>query len=101
MEYSDIIFTPLSDTGANELDLINEHDNLINNNQFGDASTLLSSTDKGIKASLFNYMQERLRALQVFILNEFVAEEGEYYSFNEPNIEEMPEGAVFFIQIIQ
>lgn len=101
MEYKDIVFEPLSDTGANELDLINEHDNLINNNQFSDASTLLSSTDKGIKASLFTFIQERLRALELYILNEYIAEEGEYYSYNSPNVEEMPEGAVFFIQILE
>lgn len=101
MEYSNIVFTPLSDTGANELDLINEHDNLINKNQFSDASALSATMDKGIKASLFTYIQERLRALEVYILNEFVADEGEYYSYNEPNIEEMPENAVFFIQILK
>jgi hypothetical protein len=99
MEYKDIVFEPLNDVGANELDIVNEHEQLLNNNDFDDAATLLSSTKTGFKASLFNYIQERLRALEVFILNEFVAEQGEYYSYNEPNIEEMPEDAVFFIQI--
>lgn len=101
MEYTDIIFEPLSDTGVNELDLINEHNELLKNNKMSEASNLISGTDKGFKASLFDYIQERLRALEVFILNSFVAEDGEYYSYNEPNTEEMPEGAVFFIQIIK
>lgn len=101
MEYTDITFEPLSDTGANELDLINEHNRLLNNNYYSEASTIASSTKKGFTASLFNYIQERLRALEVFILNEYVAEPGEYYSYNEPNIDEMPEDAVFFIQIIE
>lgn len=100
MNYQDIIFEPLSDIGAEATDLINEHENLINNNQFSDASTLLESTTKGFKASLFNLIQERLRALEVYLLNTFVADETEYYSYNEPNVDEMPEGAKFFIQII-
>ena len=100
MEYKDIIFEPLSDTGANELDLINKHNELLKDNQYSEASALASSTGKGVKASLFNLIQNRLRALKVFFLNEFVADKGEYYSYNEPNVEEMPDDAVFFIQIV-
>ncbi len=100
MEYTDISFEPLSDIGVDELDLVAQHNSLLKNNKYSDASALLSRTIKGFKASLFNLIQERLRKFELFILNSFVAEEGEYYSYNEPNVEEMPDGAIFFIQLI-
>ena len=101
MEYKDITFEPLSDTGANDIDSINEHNELLNNDSFSYAASLTASVGKGFTASLFNLIQEKLRALEVYILNEFVADEGEYYSYNEPNIDEMPDDAIFFIQILE
>ena len=99
MDYNDIIFDPLSDTGVNELELINEHNELLKNNKFSDASNLMSMTEKGFNAVLFNDMHNRLRKLGTST-KEYVAEKSEYYSNNEPNTDEMPEDAVFFIQII-
>lgn len=100
MVYQDIIFTPYSDTGVDEKTAINEHTELIKKNNLNGAASIAVKTGKGFTASFFNGFRERIRALEVFLLNEFVAEPGEYYSYNEPNEEEMPEGTEFFIQIL-
>lgn len=100
MEYQDIVFTPYSDTGANDISIINEHKNLISQNKFNDAVTAAKQLGNGFTASFFNGLRARLRAIEVFILNEFIAENGEYYSYNEPNEEEMPEDAKIFIHLL-
>lgn len=87
MEEKDIKFVPLSDVGANDLDIINEHKNLIDNGNYSDATALLEneSFNKGVRASLFNSFQNKLRQLELYFLNEFVANDDEYFSIEEPN----------------
>lgn len=100
MKYQDIVFTPYSDIGVNERDSINKHQEHINSNNYNGAASVANKTGKGFTASFFNAIRDRIRSFETFLLNKFVAEPGEYYSYNDPNEEEMPEGTELFIQIL-
>lgn len=53
-------------------------------------------TPTGFKASICNAMQNKLREIQIHLLNK-VAAPDEYYSLQEPTEEEM-QGKLFWIQ---
>ena len=91
MNIDELYFVPHSDAGIDELELIEEHNNLINNKQYEEAVTLLeeNQSTKGMTASLLNLIQNKIRSLQLFLLNEFVASPIEYFSDTEPTAEEM------------
>ena len=93
MKLSELTFVPHSDVGANEIDIVNQHKNLIDTGNYSDATTLLDNNDyqKGFRASLFNSIQNRLRSVQEYLLNQFVADDDEYYSYEEPTAEFMEE----------
>jgi len=71
MTTSDIRFTPHSDMNISDLSIVNQHQNLIKNNQLSDATALLNEEryNKGFRASLFNNMQNKLRMVQEHILS--------------------------------
>lgn len=101
MELKDFSFIPHSDVGANEIDIVNQHKNLINQGQYSDATTLLDNEnfEKGVRASLLNSIQNKIRKLQLYLLNEFVADEFEYFSDTEPDTTFMEEnGYTHWIQ---
>lgn len=99
MEIKDIIFEPHNDAGADDLTLVTQHKNLISKSSFGDATTLLDSNNysKGFRASLFNSIQNQIRRLQIYLLNQYAAESNELYSFTEPTEAQM-DGKDFWIQ---
>ncbi len=99
MNLKDIVFEPHSDMGADSIELVNRHDNLIKQNRYDDATVLLNENKykKGFRASLFNSIQNKIRALEIYLLNEFVADTDELYSFTEPTEEQM-NGKDFWIQ---
>lgn len=102
MEYKDIVFTPHSDVGAYDLEIVEQHKKLINENKYDDATALLNSEEfgKGVRASLLNSIQNKLRMLQLYFLNEFVANKDDYYSIDEPTDEFMEtNGYKFWIKI--
>ena len=43
MELSELTFAPHSDVGANEIDIVNQHKNLINSGNYSDATALLNN----------------------------------------------------------
>lgn len=101
MELSELTFVPHSDVGANEIDIVNQHKNLINSGNYSDATTLLDNQnfEKGVRASLLNSIQNKIRKLQLYLLNEFVAEKDEYFALEEPDITFMQEnGYTHWIQ---
>ena len=101
MEEKDFSFVPHSDVGASELEIVEQHKNLIKNNQYSDATALLDNKNiqKGARASLFNLLQEKIKKLQLYFLNEYVAEKDEYYATTEPDENFMNEnGYLFWIQ---
>ena len=91
MELKDMIFTPHNDMGAEDTDIVTQHKNLIDAGNYSDATTLLNNNNyqKGFRASLFNSIQNKIRTLQEYLLNTFVAEDNEYYSYTEPDPEFM------------
>ena len=93
MEQKDIVFEPHNDMSAEDIEIVNQHKNLINTGNYSDATTLLDNNDyqKGFRASLFNSIQNRLRSVQEYLLNQFVADDDEYYSYEEPTEEFMEE----------
>ena len=101
MELSELTFVPHSDVGANEIDIVNQHKNLINSGNYSDAITLLNNENfgKGVRASLLNSIQNKIRKLQLYLLNEFIAEKDEYFSDTEPDTTFMKEnGYTHWIQ---
>ncbi len=100
MKLKDIVFEPHNDMSANDIELINQHSKLIKQNKYNDATTLLNDNkyEKGFRASLFNSIQNKIRALEVYLLNEFIADTDEFYSFIEPTEEQMKD-KTFWIQI--
>ena len=101
MEINDLNFIPHSDSGADEIEVIEQHDNLIKSENFDEATSLLDNEnfEKGVRASLLNSIQNKIRKLQLYLLNEFVAEKYEYFALEEPDITFMQEnGYTHWIQ---
>ena len=98
MELKDMIFTPHNDMGAEDTDIVTQHKNLIDSGNYSDATTLLDDNNyqKGFRASLFNSIQNKIHILQEYLLNEFVADEDSYYSYDEPDAEFMEENGYKF-----
>ena len=94
-----MIFTPHNDMGAEDTDIVTQHKNLIDSGNYSDATTLLNNNNyqKGFRASLFNSIQNKIRTLQEYLLNEFEADEDEFYSYDEPTAEQM-DGKTFWIK---
>lgn len=95
---NDYKFTPLSDVTISDGTLAEQHKNLIEHDQFSDATDLLDNNDfeKGYRASFFNTMATKIRNLQIYLLNKLASPE-EYYSLTEPTEEQM-ENKIFWIQ---
>ena len=87
MELKDVVFSPHNDMSAEDIEIVNRHKNLINTGNYSDATTLLNDNDyqKGFRASLFNSIQNKIRTVQEYLLNSFVANDEEYYSYEEPS----------------
>ena len=93
MEIKDIVFEPHSDMSIDDIALVKQHDNLIKQTSYDNATALLNNSNynKGFRASLLNSFQNKLRKFEEFLLNEFAAEDDEYYSYEEPTAEFMEE----------
>ena len=91
MKKEELRFIPHSDTSIAEVDIIKQHNNLIQEGKYEEAITILNDNQfvKGMRASLFNSIVEKIRKIQLYLLNEFVAESYEYFSDTEPTDEEM------------
>lgn len=99
MEIKDMLFTPHSDAGTSDNAVRTQHKNFIENGEFSNASALLenASFSKGFRASFLNSLQNKIRKLQLYLLNEFVASPDEFYSDTEPTEEEM-NGKTIWVQ---
>lgn len=101
MKQKDISFVPHSDMDINDVPTVEQHKNLISRNKFSEAASLLDNAGhkKGFRAAIFNTIQNKLREIQIYLLNK-TAEPNEYYSLKEPTDAEM-EGKTFWIQPIE
>lgn len=99
MTKEDLNFIPHSDMTIQDIETVTLHSNLIDNEKYSDATTLLDNNkyQKGFRASLFNSLQNKLRDIQVYLLNK-TAEADEIYSIEEPTAEAM-EGKTFWIKV--
>lgn len=86
MTEDDLKFTPHSDMSVDDIDVVNEHSNLISNNQFDDATALLNNSNyfKGFRASIFNGIQNKIRTVQEYLKEKEVVEKDEVLSDTEP-----------------
>lgn len=99
MELQDFTFMPHNDVGIDDINAITQHKNLISQENYEDAGTLAGDHGAGFVASLFNGIQNKIRTIQLYLLNEFVAESDEYYSDAEPDTTFMKEnGYVYWIK---
>ena len=71
MTENDLKFIPHSDMCLDDQTTVNQHQNLIKNNQLSDATALLNNSNynKGFRASLFNNMQNKVRMIQEYLLD--------------------------------
>lgn len=101
MNKKDISFVPHSDMDTHDIATVEQHQNVISQNRFQEAVSLLDNAGhkKGFRAAIFNTIQNKLREIQIFLLNK-TAEPNEYYSFTEPAEEEM-RGKTFWIQPVE
>lgn len=92
MTIDDINYEPHSDAEIDDMATVHEHNALYNDNKFSDATTLLEAKQyiKGIVAPLFNLLEQKLRNIQIFLLNKQAAPD-ELYSYTEPTDEQMQE----------
>lgn len=99
MNEKEIRFTPHNDLHPNDLELVEQHKKLIKNNKFSDAVSVLDSNNyqKGFRASLFNEIENKVRQIQIYLLNKYIAEPDELYSLEEPSEDEMS-GKTYWIQ---
>ena len=86
MTIEDLRFTPHGDMGIDDLEIVKQHQNLIKNNEFSDATALLKTNGytKGFRASLFNNMQEKIKIIQEHLLNKEESDSEEVFSSTEP-----------------
>ena len=86
MTKEDISFKPHSDMSLSDQTIVNQHQNLIKNNQLSDATALLNNNryDKGFRASLFNNMQDKVRMIQEHLLTKEEEIKDEVISSTEP-----------------
>ena len=101
MNQKDISFVPHSDMDTHDVSIVEQHKNLIEQNRFSKAASLLDNANhrKGFRAAIFNTIQNKLREIQIYLLNKTAAP-NEYYSLTEPTEEEM-EGKIFWLQPIK
>lgn len=99
MYISDFSFKPHSDMNADNQDIVLEHGKKIKKHQYKEAVSFLEDNDyqDGFRASLFNYIEDKMKKYQIYILNKFVAKPDEFYSYTEPTDEQM-KGKKFWTQ---
>lgn len=100
MNKTDLLFVPHNDLHPDDINIVEQHQNLINNEQFSDATALLDNNDyqKGFRASLFDSIEKKIQQIQIYLLNKYVAEPDEFYSIEEPTEEQM-ENKTYWIQV--
>lgn len=99
MDFTNVNFVPHNDMHPDDIDLVEQHKNLIESKNLSGATTLLDDNDyqKGFRASLFDSIEKKLQQIQIYLLNKYVAEPDEFYSIEEPS-EELMEGKTYWIQ---
>lgn len=100
MTINDLRFEPHGDMELDDLETVNNYTNLISKKCYDDAQDVLINEKykKGYTATFFNYLQDKLRQIQMIVLNKTAAPD-EFYSAKEPTEDQMA-GKTFWIQPI-
>lgn len=98
-------FELYSDVVISEQDDINLFEEKIKQGDYKSATTVIeknnSLSKKGFRASFFNLMEEKIKELQIYLLNK-TAEPDEYYSISKPDENFMKEnGYIFWIKPVE
>lgn len=92
-----------SDIAIADLPAISVHKDLINKYEYTDATNSINNTEslngKGFRSSFFNAIENKIRDLQIYLLNKNASPD-EYYSLTEPTDEEMV-NKIFWIKPIE
>lgn len=98
-------FEPYSDIAISNEETISSHSDYIKQGKYEEAQTLVNNDEsmnhKGIRASFFNAIENKIKELQIYLLNK-VAAPDEYYSIEEPTKEFMEQhGYIFWIKVLE
>lgn len=90
---------PISDTSISDKKMIEEHNRKLNTFHYSDAVNYLNDNNfhRGFRASVFNSLEDKIKKIQVYLLNKYVAASDELYSVDEPSKEQM-QGKAFWVQ---
>lgn len=102
MEEKDFSFVPVSDMALSDIDIVEQHKQLLKNNNYSEATTLLNNNNysKGMRASIFNEIINRIQTIGLYLLNS-VTDPEDYYSLEEPSSDFMKNnGYKFWIKPI-
>lgn len=100
MSELDVSRIPISELGLDEEELLRKYMELIHAHHFSSAIEQLNldKCEKGIRASLFNKLKNKMLELEAYLLN-LTAEPDVLYSVAEPTAEEM-EGKKYWVKPI-
>lgn len=101
MTKQDFSFVPVSDVALSDVEILNQHKELVDNKDYDGATALLNNSgyDKGIRASFINGIIKKIQDIGLYLLN-LTADPEEYYSIEQPDPEWMREnGKLFWIQL--
>ncbi len=95
-------FKPHNDVTLSDLGTIAEHNNLIKQFKYAEATQRVindsSLNMKGFRSSFFNQIENKIRELQIYCFNK-TPEPEQYYSYEEPDLEFMKEhNKIFWIK---
>ena len=102
MTKQDFSFVPVSDVALSDVEILNRHKELINQNNYDEATTLLnnSSYEKGVRASFINGIVNKIVKIGLYLLN-LTANPEEYYSIEQPDPVWMKaNGKLFWIKVV-
>ena len=87
MTKNDLVFVPHNDINGDKISLVEQHNNLIETKNYSSATALLDNNNisEGVRALFLNKLQNKIRTIQLYLLNEFVANDDEYFSDTEPD----------------
>lgn len=102
MEEKDFSFIPVSDMALSDMDIVEQHKQLLKNNNYSEATALLDNNNysNGMRASLFNEIINRIQTIGLYLLN-LTTDPEDYYSLEEPTEDFMKKnGYKFWIKPI-
>lgn len=99
LERIDILFSPHNDMDVKDIDTVNSHHKMIKQGKYSEAVSILDENEynSGFRSSLFNTIQNKIRKLQLYLMNKVVAKPEELFSDTEPTDDQM-EGKLFWIK---